>query len=138
MFGCPGNVFWEDRNDLCGGKCTACPASRWASTNGVVAPQHHYWTNDLLGYSGSDNNCSVFVTADVPCQSYVPDSGVDGGWIASPMRVCVSGDGGFDGVSDPEGNLCNWSNCGYDAATPNAYFGGCGNNPTAGTLCCCP
>jgi len=45
------------------------------------------------------------------------------------VRVC-------SGSTDPEGNTCVWINCGYLTATPNQYFGGCINNPTAGALCC--
>ena len=69
--------------------------------------------------SGGDGNCLVDLV-----QHY-------GDWCdgTSPMRVCV-------GHSDPLGNLCNWTQCGLDTATPQEYFGGCQNNPTAGALCC--
>ncbi|WP_437915338.1 hypothetical protein WME73_08325 [Sorangium sp. So ce302] len=49
---------------------------------------------------------------------------------STPMRVCSP-----DGV-DPEGNQCNWVNCGHGDSTQNRYFGGCAGNTTAGTLCC--
>jgi hypothetical protein len=136
-------VFWEDRNDLCGGKCTACPASRWAATNGVVIPKHHYWTDDELYYTGGTSfTCGVrsLIKGDSPCSTFVPEAGTS---ISSPMRVCMGNtapDASY-GVYDPEGNLCNVTHCGYNGDTPDAqdlYFGGCGGNPTAGTLCCCP
>jgi hypothetical protein len=39
-------------------------------------------------------------------------------------------------VTDLEGNTCNWTACGFNSALPNAYFGGCSGNNTAGVLCC--
>jgi hypothetical protein len=53
------------------------------------------------------------------------------------MRVCAghSGGAGLE-AQDAEGNLCNWTSCGYDDPAVNEYFGGCEGNPTAGTLCC--
>jgi beta-glucanase (GH16 family) len=33
------------------------------------------------------------------------------------------------------GNFCTWSGCGLNSTT-NAHFGGCSNDPTAGTLSC--
>ncbi len=46
-----------------------------------------------------------------------------------PARVCA-------GASDPEGNTCDYIDCGFETVRPNEYFGGCGGSGTAGTLCC--
>lgn len=85
---------------------------------GSTAPTHSYWTNDALHYTGSATACSVSTTTGTSCGAL------------TPMRVCPSTS------PDPEGNLCNWANCGYGATTPDEYFGGCGGDTTAGTLCC--
>jgi hypothetical protein len=79
---------------------------------------HHYWTNDPLLYNGSGSGaCWVSTTSGSDC----------GG---SAMGVCTAS------VNDPEGNVCNWQNCGFESVSPNEHFGGCMNNLTAGTLCC--
>jgi hypothetical protein len=44
------------------------------------------------------------------------------------MHVCAAS------ITDPEGNRCNWTQCGL-ATTANQYIGGCVGNATAGTLC---
>jgi hypothetical protein len=84
------------------------------------------------------------------------DASVDSGVDPSPMRVCYSDpvNHPYASVPDPLGNGCNWNDCAYgpDAALPDAgpdagldaaalvfdYMGGCDDNLTAGTLCCCP
>jgi hypothetical protein len=83
----------------------------------------------------------------------------DGGTeiVTAPMRVCYSNDSDpFGDQLDPLGNECNWTRCalglgeeiidaGADAdadvdAAPPSFdsMGGCDDNYTAGTLCCCP
>lgn len=87
----------------------------------------------------------------------LPDGApVDGG-IFDPgptsMRVCMSTDNSDPYAffqTDPLGNTCIWLRCAFgdhtvtypdagpDAAIPNFdYMGGCENDYTAGTLCCC-
>lgn len=119
MAGCAGQVNWTFADALCGPSYTACTAQQWMDNFGSTAPTHNYWTKDYLNYSGGgSDNC--FVSTDV---------GNSCGDL-TPMRVCV------DGGTDPEGNHCNWFNCGYGVNEPQLYFGGCSGNMTAGTLCC--
>jgi parallel beta-helix repeat protein len=51
------------------------------------------------------------------------------------MHVCT-GSGG--NVTDPEGNTCSWTGCGFNTVSPNQHFGGCSGSADnqAGTLCC--
>jgi hypothetical protein len=82
-----------------------------------VAPTHSYWTSNSLRYYGNPDTCLASVYQGNSCES------------GTPMRVCP-------GAVDPEGNECNWFDCGFESYSPNEYFGGCNGNPTAGTLCC--
>ena len=43
------------------------------------------------------------------------------------MHICTASG------TDPEGNHCNWTHCGWELNSPDQFFGGCGG--TAGTLC---
>lgn len=115
--GCPGAVTWDAR--ACGSGSRPCTASEWIAARGTAVPTHDYWTNDNLRYNGSGTNaCFVSTTVGNLCPTN------------QPMRVCKSGG------ADPEGNVCNWTDCGYGANTPDRYFGGCSGNATAGLLCC--
>ena len=118
MVGCAGTVLWEDRDTLCAGGASACGAEQWVDLRGGVAPTHNYWTHDALLYYGNPSSCFASTTTGNECS---PES--------SPMRVCAGG-------SDPEGNECNWYDCGYESWETNEYFGGCNGNYTAGTACC--
>ena len=119
MVGCAGSVYWSDRDTLCASGWHTCAASGWVEQRGGVNPTHNYWTSDALRYNGWDTgNCWVQLEGGNRC---APES--------APMRVCA-------GYSDPEGNRCNWFNCGLNAAAPNEFFGGCNSNFMAGTLCC--
>ncbi|MFO0570973.1 MAG: hypothetical protein U0263_35390, partial [Polyangiaceae bacterium] len=122
MIGCAGQVNYASRATLCGANSHVCTASEWVAKFGGQVPRYHYWTDDLLKWSGISTACSASTTVGNTCAG------------SSPMRVCVPGTGTSN---DPLNNACNWSNCGLDTVTPNEYFGGCGtSNPTAGTLCC--
>jgi hypothetical protein len=160
MAGCPGVVLWNDRATLCGPTCAPCGAAQWVAQRGSIAPAYDYWTNDDLGYGGEfqpGQACLAFPfdggpDAAVPFECSSSDG--DGG--PTPMRVCSNdpADPPFtEPQPDPLGNICNWSRCAYgssatvpdagpdadpDAAPSFDYFGGCDNNVTAGTLCCCP
>lgn len=123
MVGCSGKVTWANRGTLCASGSWVCSASQWHyyQNNWGGAPTYNYWTNDNLRWSGTGSNaCSVSTTVGSQCAS------------GQPMRVCTPSG------TDPEGNACTWSNCGYGSNTPNYYFGGCSgsSNTTAGTLCC--
>ncbi|MCP3062239.1 hypothetical protein LXT21_25960 [Myxococcus sp. K38C18041901] len=118
LVGCAGRVTWNNRGSLCAAGWSVSNAATWATRPGATAPSHHYWTDDDLRYSGSGSGaCSVSPTTGTYCGAN------------TPMRVCTAAG------NDPEGNTCNWRNCGLGANTPNQYFGGCAGNTTAGTLC---
>jgi hypothetical protein len=119
MKGCWGTVSYANRATLCATGWTVCSATTYISRASGVVPNHHYWTNDSLRYSGQIGNCSVSLTVGNICN---PNT--------APMRVCKPS------LLDTSGNRCNWYNCGYETTTPNYNFGGCDNNLTAGTLCC--
>jgi len=117
MVGCAGKVTWANRRNLCGAGYRPATAIEWVA-NGGVAPQHDYWTDDDLRFGGGPSSCTVSATTGAVC-------------TATPMRVCTAT---AAPGSDPEGNQCNWTNCGLNDTTPR-FFGGCAGNTTAGTLC---
>jgi hypothetical protein len=120
VVGCAGSVTWANRGSLCAAGSSPCSASTWHNVqqNWGGVPTHNYWTSDNLKYSGSGTNaCFASTTVGTLCPT------------GQPMRVCKGG-------TDPEGNVCNWFNCGYGSNSPNEFFGGCAGNNTAGTLCC--
>lgn len=121
MVGCAGSVSWANRGSLCAAGSLPCSASTWHSMQLDFGhfPTHHYWTDDDLRWNGNGSG-ACFVSTSVGNQC-----------PGEPMRVCSANSG-----TDPEGNVCNWINCGYGSNTPNEYFGGCVSNSTAGTLCC--
>jgi hypothetical protein len=116
MVGCVGKVSFVNRTTLCAPGSSPCGAADWVARRAGKAPSYNYWTNDNLGYYGNSNNCLVDTKNVYGCGS-------------SPMRVC-------EGRTDPLGNQCTWTSCGYKTYSPDQEFGGCTNNPTAGTLCC--
>jgi len=123
MQGCAGVVSFAARASLCATGCHVCSATEWVGSRRSDAPQHHYWTADILGYAGSAGcGCAAVTSGGTACSA------------GRPMRVCTPG---CAGGSDPEGNTCTWQQCGLGAINPNQYFGGCENDPTAGALCCC-
>jgi hypothetical protein len=133
MYGCAGTARWADRAKLCGPSCTPCTAAQWAANHGTTAPTHDYWTDDNLGYSGTGPAwCEAVVGGGQGCRGTLDD----GGDTYDPMRVCVPKSGGDS--KDPEGNWCTWTDCGLNGKQPDEYFGGCIDDQTAGTLCCCP
>lgn len=156
MAGCAGSVTFADRAALCNAAvgCAPCNAAQWVANAGGQAPTHQYWVDEALRYSGSEYACGATLEADAAAPNTYTCSPA-----SQPMRVCVDGDGGVPGNGyarasiDSNGNTCNWTHCdfggpidfldagdGGDATPPtkNLHFGGCNNNPTAGTLCCCP
>jgi alpha-tubulin suppressor-like RCC1 family protein len=117
--GCAGAVLDVSRASLCAAGSRPCSAAEWMAVRGGAVPTHNYWTDDQLVYGGAGSNlCMVSTTTGIACTT------------GQPMRVCTAGG------SDPEGNICNWANCGYGSTAPNQYFGGCNGDTTAGTLCC--
>jgi alpha-tubulin suppressor-like RCC1 family protein len=118
MVGCAGAVTFANRGTLCTAAYRPAATLQWTSNRGAGIPTHHYWTNDPLKWSGSgSNSCFVSLSVGGDCPS------------DTPMRVCAATN------TDPEGNRCNWTQCGLYANAPNQYFGGCGGNLTAGTVC---
>jgi hypothetical protein len=121
IVGCAGAVTYPNRDSLCGAGYHPLAAMTWRTSRGPTLPTHHYWTDDVLNYSGTGSGmCSAeYASRASACPAN------------EPMRVCAST------PVDPEGNRCNWFNCSFDSGstTPNEYFGGCEGNTTAGTLC---
>lgn len=121
IVGCAGAVTFPNRATLCALGYHPLPAMVWRTSRGTTVPTHHYWTEDVLNYTGTGTGmCSAeYATRGSACPAN------------DPMRVCAST------VVDPEGNHCNWFNCSLDSGTttPNDYMGGCAGNHTAGTLC---
>jgi hypothetical protein len=125
MQGCSGHVAYGGRAILCAPSSHVCTANEFMANHGGSPPSHHYWTNDALRYNGVEGSCFVSTSSGATC-------------AVGPMRVCT---GTGTDVTDPEGNICNWTGCGLDtvptsgSTAPNHYFGGCGYG-LAGTLCC--
>jgi len=117
MVGCAGKVRWDKRDTLCSKFFRVCKAEEWVDRRGGKKPTYNYWTDDALRYYGASHTCYASPNKGYSCYS------------GEPMRVCA-------GHSDPEGNACNWINCGFQKYKPNEYFGGCMKNPTAGAICC--
>jgi hypothetical protein len=121
IVGCAGSVTYPNRATLCAAGYHPLPAMVWRTSRGTTAPTHHYWTEDILNFTGTGTGMcgAVYATSGSACPAN------------DPMRVCTST------VIDPEGNHCNWFNCSLDSGgtTPNDYMGGCSGNHTAGTLC---
>ncbi len=117
MTGCPGTVAWADRATLCTTGFTVCTGQQWVDRRAGSGPSYNYWVDEFLGYSGTDGACSVAFPGESTCEG------------GTPMRVCGA-------TTDLLGNVCNWTQCGWNGSTVNEYFGGCDENFTAGTLCC--
>ncbi len=118
MVGCAGRVGWPSRDSLCATGWSACTAEQWVARRAGGTPGHNYWTDDDLRWTGTGpGNCAALFAGGNWCGPDVP------------MRVCADHE-------DPEGNLCNWIHCGLASTAPDEWFGGCQENPTAGTLCC--
>jgi len=143
MEGCAaGGANATFANRACGAGAHVCTSNEWVQNRAGIAPLHHYWTDDALNYSIGSGPCgtSACGTGSTNCfvttgTTYASNCGATTP-SPTPMRVCA-GTGGT--VTDPEGNVCNWTACGFNSVSPNAYFGGClgavGSN-TAGVLCC--
>ena len=122
VVGCGGSVPWPARQQLCAPGWTMASASSWLHARQQSAiPINNYWTAEALSYSGSGPRaCSVSNVSGSSCPKN------------SPMRVCS------DSGSDPFGNACHWTHCGFGSNAPDQYFGGCTGNPQAGALCVAP
>jgi hypothetical protein len=118
MVGCAGAVTFANRDTLCAPGYQPATSAQWVSNRNAAAPTHDYWTDDLLKFSGTGPSaCFVSTTVGFDCGA------------TTPMRVCTAAG------TDTEGNQCNWQHCGINANTPDQFFGGCGGNLTAGTVC---
>ncbi len=160
MAGCPGVVAYADRATLCAASCAPCSAQDWVIHHGNVAPAYDYWTDDNLGYGGNFESGEACTASPYPADAAAPGPGPcygllsDGGSFPDPMRVCIDNNANpYAGLSqDGLGNECNWNKCAYetDLSTPTVvdagpdaappvfdHMGGCDDNDTAGTLCCC-
>lgn len=122
MVGCVGTVSFANRATLCAPGVPPCGVATYRALRGASVPHYNYWTNDVLYGAGDQSTCAVSPT---PGGSFSSCSST------TPMRVCAA-------KTDAVGNQCNGINCGYQAYSPNEYFGGCTGDNTAGTLCCPP
>ena len=122
VYGCATQVAFADRA-ICGPGAHVCTAAEWlvAADAGALAPTYHYWVDDYLYWTGTEESCAV--TND-------PEAGFEFCGENTPMRVCA------DMNDDSLGNSCNYIACGWQTPTPSYHFGGCEGNDTAGTLCC--
>jgi len=122
MVGCVGKVTFANRATLCAPGVTPCGVVDYRARRGANAPHYNYWTNDVLYGKGNTSTCAVSLTTA---------NGYSSCSSTTPMRVCAA-------HTDAVGNQCNGIGCGYEAYSPNEYFGGCSGDNTAGTLCCPP
>jgi hypothetical protein len=120
MVGCVDARSWNSRAMACPPGATVCSAAQWNALPAGTKPKFNYWTNDYLEYKGSASNCAA-----------VPENTGGGPCFGDPMRVCAA-------RTDAKGNSCNWTSCGFNASSPNRYYGGCQGNSSAGVLCCTP
>ena len=122
MVGCVGKVTFANRATLCAPGVPPCKVADYRARRGASVPHYNYWTDDVLYGAGDTSTCAVS-----------PKSSSTYGSCSSttPMRVCAA-------HTDAVGNQCNGINCGYEAYSPNEYFGGCSGDTTAGALCCPP
>jgi hypothetical protein len=119
MVGCTGKITYANAATLCPPGTTVCTPAQYVARRAAKKPTYNYWTSVNLGYEGSPGDCSVDAVGTAGYSS-----------CNNPMRVCT-------GATDPLGNQCNGTGCGFKTRT-NQYFGGCTNDTTAGTLCCGP
>jgi len=122
MVGCVGKVSFANRATLCAAGVAPCSVATYRTLRGTAAPHYNYWTNDVLYGAGDTSTCAVSPTMS---------GSFDSCSSTTPMRVCAA-------HTDAVGNQCNGIGCGYQAYSPNEYFGGCTGDNTAGTLCCPP
>lgn len=122
MVGCVGKVTFANRATLCAPGVSPCGVADYRARRGSNVPHYNYWTNDVLYGKGDTSTCAVSPTTN---------DGFSSCSSTAPMRVCAA-------RTDAVGNQCNGIGCGYQAYSPNEYFGGCSGNTTAGTLCCPP
>ena len=60
IVGCAGAVTFPNRKSLCAVGYHPLAAMTWRTSRGTVAPTHHYWTNDILNYTGTGTGmCSA-------------------------------------------------------------------------------
>jgi hypothetical protein len=118
VVGCAGAVTFPNRGTLCAAGYRPLTSHEWLMTMGSSVPEHHYWTDDPLKFTGTGSGaCSVSLSRGTDCGAN------------TPMRVCATTS------VDPEGNVCNWTHCTMQEYTSSDfYFGGC-SSATAGTLC---
>jgi hypothetical protein len=120
MVGCVDHRQWTDRAKTCPPGSTVCTAAQWNGRPGAKKPTFNYWTDDYLQWLGDGPGACVAVTngSGYACNGF-------------PMHVCGA-------TTDPVGNTCTWTHCGYVAPSPDQFYGGCAGNYYAGALCCTP
>jgi hypothetical protein len=118
MVGCVDRRQWTDRAKTCPPGSTVCTAAQWNARPALTKPTFNYWTDDYLQWLGNGpGNCEAVT------------NGNGGACSGFPMHVCGA-------TTDPVGNTCNWTHCGYVTRAPDQYYGGCSGDYYAGALCC--
>ncbi len=152
MIGCPGRLRYETRvvPSACGAGWVVCNASQVQGrpVNPIINPKYHYWLDPRLWASpgGDTGRCYAAPVAGSPAPSNCGNNTSGSMHFCSKIQLTAST---LYNVPDDLGNTCAQVNCDYDPArytssTPIAGdtrptkgdFGGCGNNETAGVLCC--
>ena len=118
MVGCVDRRTWADRGKTCPAGSKVCTAAQWNARPAAKKPAFNYWTDDYLQWLGNGPGKCVAVT-----------NGSGGACNGYPMHVCAAS-------TDPVGNTCNWTDCGYVSLAPDQYYGGCAGDFYAGALCC--
>ncbi len=120
MVGCVDRRQWSERAKTCPPGSVVCTAAQWNARPAAKKPTFNYWTDDYLQWRGTGPASCVAVT-----------NGNGGACSGFPMHVCAAS-------TDPMGNTCTWTHCGYVTLSPDQYYGGCTGDYYAGALCCTP
>jgi hypothetical protein len=152
MVGCPGKLAYSPNvvAGACGAGWTACSAEQVKARRGsqILAPRYHYWLAPRLWASptGDTGRCYAAPATGTPTPSNCGNNTTGSMHFCSKVRLTVAS---VYNTPDELGNMCLHVNCDYDpmrftssttvpndAQPTNGDFGGCGNNETAGVLCC--
>ena len=150
MIGCPGKIAYAPNvAKSCGAGWSACSAvqAKARPVNQVLAPKYHYWLDPRLwaSPSGDTGRCYAAPAVGIPTAFNCGNNSTGSMHFCSKLKLTAQD---RYSVADDLGNTCAQVNCDYNPPTftsstdannaqpTNGDFGGCGNNETAGVLCC--